>query len=215
MARSKPNKLKSPHKQQIEEQNNKDKVETTPHITPQKSKPNKTTTGVEVRSTKSSTPREKYIRNPENIPYYDGDTLDRRIYRRDRNKHQLTGERSKLNQTYMHPLFCPILIDACKKAHHLLNGQNEQHKRFMLVTFITTQNRSPWYGIPRQNSYHHNFMLHSMITSTLFKHPIRTSNNQTPWIVYSKQTDIYTMTLLAMNTHTYSLPGDQTYTQTT
>jgi hypothetical protein len=107
------------------------------------------------------------------------------------------------------------LIDACKKAHHLINGQNEQHKMFMLVTFITTQNRSPCYGIPRQKSYHHNFMLCSMITSTQFKHPIRTSNKQTPWIVYSKQTDIYRMTLLAMNIHTYSLPGDQTYTQTT
>jgi hypothetical protein len=43
------------------------------------------------------------------------------------------------------------LTDACKKAHHLLNGQNEKHKRFMLVTFITIQNLSPWYGIPRQN----------------------------------------------------------------
>jgi hypothetical protein len=35
MARSKPNKLKSPHKQKIEEHNNKDKTEKTPHITPQ------------------------------------------------------------------------------------------------------------------------------------------------------------------------------------
>jgi hypothetical protein len=33
MARSKPNKLKSPHKQQIEEHDNKDKTETTPHHT--------------------------------------------------------------------------------------------------------------------------------------------------------------------------------------
>jgi hypothetical protein len=107
------------------------------------------------------------------------------------------------------------LIDACNKEHHLLNGQNEQHRRFMLVTYITTQNRSPWYGIPRQNSYHHNFMLCSMITLTLSKHPIPTSNNQTPWIVYSRQTDIYMMTLLAMNTYTYSLPGEQTYTHTT
>jgi hypothetical protein len=99
MARSKPNKPKSPHKQQIEEQNNKDKTETTPHITPQSSKPRKRTTGVEARSTKSSTPREKYIRNPENIPYYDGDTLDRRIYRRDRNKHQLDEDGDPINST--------------------------------------------------------------------------------------------------------------------
>jgi hypothetical protein len=99
MARSKPNKLKSPHKQQIEEQNNKDKTENTPRITPQTSKPSKTMTGVEVRSTKSSTPRERYIRNPENIPYYDGDTLDRRIYRRDRNKSQLDEDGEPINST--------------------------------------------------------------------------------------------------------------------
>jgi hypothetical protein len=97
MARSKPNKPKSPHKQQIEEQNNKDKAETTPHITPQTSKPSKTTTGVEARSTKSSTPREKYIRNPENIPYYNGDKLDRRIYHRERNKHQLDEDGEPIN----------------------------------------------------------------------------------------------------------------------
>jgi hypothetical protein len=99
MARSKPNKPKSPHKQQIEEQNNNDKTETPPHITPQTSKPSKTMTGVEARSTKSSTTRETYIRNPENIPYYDGDTLDRRIYRRDRNKHQLEEEGEPINST--------------------------------------------------------------------------------------------------------------------
>jgi hypothetical protein len=46
MARSKSKKPKSPHKQQTEERNNKDKTETTPHITPQTSKPNKTTTVV-------------------------------------------------------------------------------------------------------------------------------------------------------------------------
>jgi hypothetical protein len=99
MARSKPNKPKSPHKQQIEEQNNKDKTETTPHITPQTSKPSKTTTGLEERSIKISTPREKYIRNPENIPYYDGDTQDRRIYRHDRNKHQLVKDGEPINST--------------------------------------------------------------------------------------------------------------------
>jgi hypothetical protein len=74
MARSKPNKLKSPHKQQIEEQNNTYKTETTPHITPKTSRTNKKATGIKERSIKSSTTREKYIRNPENIPYYDGET---------------------------------------------------------------------------------------------------------------------------------------------
>jgi hypothetical protein len=87
MARSKPNKLKSPHKQQLEEQNNKDKTGNTPHITPQTSKTNKKATGIDERSIKSSTTHEKYVRNPENIPYYDGDTNVRRIYHRDLNQH--------------------------------------------------------------------------------------------------------------------------------
>jgi hypothetical protein len=89
MARSKPNKLKSPHKQQLEEQNYKDKTENTNHITPQTSKTIKKATGIEERSIKSSTTREKYVRNPENIPYYDGDTNYRRIYRLDRSQNQL------------------------------------------------------------------------------------------------------------------------------
>jgi hypothetical protein len=97
MARSKPNKLKSPHKQQVEEQNNKDKTETTPHITPQTSKTSKTATVVEERSIKSSTNREKYIRNPENIPYYDGDTSARRTFHRDRNQHQLDEDGETIN----------------------------------------------------------------------------------------------------------------------
>jgi hypothetical protein len=48
---------------------------------------------------KSVTSRETYIRNPENIPYYEGDTKYRRIYRRDRNKHQLDEEGEPINST--------------------------------------------------------------------------------------------------------------------
>jgi hypothetical protein len=99
MARSKPNKPKSPQKQQIEEQNNKDKTETTPHITPQTSKPSKTKTVVEAGSNKIITPHEAYIWNPENIPYYDGDTIDRIVYRRDRNKQQLDEDGDPINST--------------------------------------------------------------------------------------------------------------------
>jgi hypothetical protein len=99
MARSKPNKLKSPHKQQLEEQNNKDKTQNTTHITPQTSKTNKKATGIEERSIKSSTTREKYVQNPKNIPYYDGDTNDRRICRRDCNQHQLDENRETINST--------------------------------------------------------------------------------------------------------------------
>jgi hypothetical protein len=101
MARSKPNNgtLKSPHKHQIEEHNKKDKTETTPHITPQTSKTSKTATGFEERSIKSSTTREKYIRNPEIIPYYDGDTSAQITYRRDRNQHQLDEDGETINST--------------------------------------------------------------------------------------------------------------------
>jgi hypothetical protein len=99
MARWKPNKLKSPHKQHIEEQNNKDKTENTPRITPQTSKTNKKATGIEERSIKSSTTRDKCVRNPENIPYYNGDTNVRRTYRCDRNQHQLDKDGETINST--------------------------------------------------------------------------------------------------------------------
>jgi hypothetical protein len=90
MARSKPNKsLKSPHKQQLEELNNQDKTENPPNITPQTTKTNKKATGTEERSVKHNITHKKYVRNPENIPYYEGDTLDRRIYGQDHNKKQL------------------------------------------------------------------------------------------------------------------------------
>jgi hypothetical protein len=99
MARSKPNELKSPHKQQHEEQNEKEKTENTTHITTLTSKTNKKATRIEERLIKSSTAHEKYVRNPENIPYYDGDTHVRRIYRRDRNQHQLDEDAETINST--------------------------------------------------------------------------------------------------------------------
>jgi hypothetical protein len=68
MAQSKPNKLKSPHKQQLEEQNNQDKTENTTNITPQTSKTNKKATGIEERLIKRSITHKKYVWNPENIP---------------------------------------------------------------------------------------------------------------------------------------------------
>jgi hypothetical protein len=100
MARSKPNKsLKSPHKQQLEEQNNQEKTENPPHITPQTSKTHKRATGIKERSIKRSITHKKYIRNPENIPYYEGDTRDQRIYRQDRNQHQLNEKGEPVNPT--------------------------------------------------------------------------------------------------------------------
>jgi hypothetical protein len=106
MARSKPNRPKSPHKQQTEERNSKDKTENTPNITPQTSTTNTTTTVVDIRSNKSITSREPYIQNPENIPYYEGDAMARRIYRRDRNKHHVDEDREPINSSdneFMHP----------------------------------------------------------------------------------------------------------------
>jgi hypothetical protein len=89
MARSKPNKtFKSPHKQQIEEQKKQDKTDTTTNITPRATKTNKKVTGTDERSKKDNVTQKKYIRNPENIPYYEGDSLYRRINRNDRNKQQ-------------------------------------------------------------------------------------------------------------------------------
>jgi hypothetical protein len=99
MARSKPNKLKSPQKHKLEEQNNKDKTENPPHITPQTSKTNKKSTGIEERSIKSSTTHDKYVWNLGNILYYNGDTKDRRIYRRVHNQHQLDEDGETINST--------------------------------------------------------------------------------------------------------------------
>jgi hypothetical protein len=62
-------------------------------------KTKKKATGTEERSIKISTTHEKYVRNPENIPYYDGDTNIRRIYRRYRNQHQLDEDGETINST--------------------------------------------------------------------------------------------------------------------
>jgi hypothetical protein len=78
VARSKPTKsLKSPHKQEIEEKNNQNKTDTTPNMTPQTRKTSNKATGTEERSEKCNITQKKYIRNPENIPYYEADELAR------------------------------------------------------------------------------------------------------------------------------------------
>jgi hypothetical protein len=100
MARWKPNKpLKSPHKQQIEELNNQDKIENTPKVTPKTTKTNKKATGTEERSVKRNITQKKYVWNPESIPYYEGDALDRRIYRKDRNRQKLNEEGDLVNSS--------------------------------------------------------------------------------------------------------------------
>jgi hypothetical protein len=90
MAQSKPNKpLKSPHEQQIEEQNKQNKTDTTPSVTPHTMKTSKRATGTAERSEKRDITKRKYVRNPENIPYYEGDSIHRRINRNNRHKEHL------------------------------------------------------------------------------------------------------------------------------
>jgi hypothetical protein len=92
MSRSKPNKsLKSPHKQQIEEQNKQNKTDNTPSVTPHTTKTSKRTTGTEgtdKRMEKRDITQRKYKQNLQNIPYYKSDSIYRRINRNDRNKGQ-------------------------------------------------------------------------------------------------------------------------------
>jgi hypothetical protein len=100
MARSKPNKpLKSQQKQQIEKLNDQDKTGNTPKKTPQTMKTNKKATGTKERSVKRNIAQKKYVRTPENIPYYEGEELARRIYQKDRNKQKLKEEGDLVNSS--------------------------------------------------------------------------------------------------------------------
>jgi hypothetical protein len=104
MARSKPNKpLKSPHKQQIEEQK---KTYIISSVTPHTTKTSKRKTGTEEQSEKRDITQRKCIRNPENIPYYDADSINRRINRNDRDKEQFDEAGDIVNSSdnnYMQP----------------------------------------------------------------------------------------------------------------
>jgi hypothetical protein len=92
MARLKPNKsLKSPNKQHIEEQNKQNKTNNTPRVTPHTTKTSKRTTGTEKsdkRTEKRDTTQRKYKQKPENIQYYESESIHRWINRNDRNKEQ-------------------------------------------------------------------------------------------------------------------------------
>jgi hypothetical protein len=83
----------------MEEQNNQDKTDTKTNITPQSTKANKRATGTDDWLEKRYITQNKYIQNPENIPYYEGDALDRRIDQNDRNKQQLKEEGDILNSS--------------------------------------------------------------------------------------------------------------------
>jgi hypothetical protein len=92
MARSKPNEsLKSPHKQQIEEQNKPKETDNTPSVTPHTTKTGKRTTRTEETEEwmeKRDINQRKYKQNPENIPYYESDSIHQQINRNDHNKEQ-------------------------------------------------------------------------------------------------------------------------------
>jgi hypothetical protein len=59
----------------------------------------KRTTGTEERSEKRDITQRKYIRNPESIPCYEGDSIHRRINRNDRNKEQFDEARDIVNSS--------------------------------------------------------------------------------------------------------------------
>jgi hypothetical protein len=50
-------------------------------------------------SEKRNIAQKKYIRDPENIPYYEGDALNRRINRNNRNEQQLNEEGDIVNSS--------------------------------------------------------------------------------------------------------------------
>jgi hypothetical protein len=82
----------------MEEQNKQDKTDTTTNITPQTTKKKKRATGTDEQSEKRYITH-KYIQNPENIQYYEGDALDRRINQNNRSKQQLNEEGDILNSS--------------------------------------------------------------------------------------------------------------------
>jgi hypothetical protein len=101
MARLKPNKpFKSPHKQQIEEQNKQNKTDITTKVTPHATNTSNRTTGTKELSEKRNITQMEYIRNPENISCYEGDTHNRGINRNDCNKSQSDGARDIVNSRH-------------------------------------------------------------------------------------------------------------------
>jgi hypothetical protein len=72
-------------------QTKQNKTDNTPSVTPRPTKTSKRTTGTEEtdeRMEKSDITQRKYKRNPENILYYESDSIHRRINRNDRQKEQ-------------------------------------------------------------------------------------------------------------------------------
>jgi hypothetical protein len=56
-------------------------------------------TGTEERSEKRDITKRKYVQNPENIPYYQGDSIHQRINRNDRHKEQFDEAGDVINSS--------------------------------------------------------------------------------------------------------------------
>jgi hypothetical protein len=59
----------------------------------------KRTTGTEERLETRDVTKRKYVRNPENIPYYEGDSIHRGINRNDRHKEQFDEAGDVINSS--------------------------------------------------------------------------------------------------------------------
>jgi hypothetical protein len=108
MARLKPNKsLKSPNKQQNKEQkkqHKQNKTNNTQSVTPHTTKTSKKTTWTEETNERTEKREKRYtlkkIRTkPENIPYYELETIHRRISRKDRHKQQFDKDGDIVNSS--------------------------------------------------------------------------------------------------------------------
>jgi hypothetical protein len=103
MARLKPNKsLKSPNKQQNEDKNKQNKTNNTQSVTSHTTKTSKKTIwkeGTNERTEKRDIPLRKYERIPENIPYYESETIHRRINRKARHTQQFDEDGEVVNSS--------------------------------------------------------------------------------------------------------------------
>jgi hypothetical protein len=130
MARSKPNKtFKSPHKQKIE--NKQYKTDTTTNVTSHATKTSKRTTGTDERLEKRNITQKKYIGNPENIPYYEGDSLDQRINRHDCNKEQFDEAGDVMNSSddgFMQPSDEDPQCNVLMEEEQAIIKMNESHR---------------------------------------------------------------------------------------
>jgi hypothetical protein len=131
---------------------------------------------------------------------------------------QFTGECSKLDHTDMHSLFCPVYVldRRMQEGTSPPKWGKKNNTKGLCWSPSSLFKIIPKVGDPKTRLVSPQFHVMSDDNFDTIKapDPIRTSNNQTPWITYLKQTYIHMMIHLAMNINTYSLMGEHTYTQT-